>query len=488
MGKVTEQQILSMAPNSSAVANARKISVGGGFVSLSKTEDETFFMGECKGSGKSNYQVSVDVIEEGNPLCRCSCPSRQYPCKHGLALLFEIEKGKDFGICQLPDSIREKREKKEKRAAKSGEKRPDGKGAEGAKGKKASRGARVKKMKKQLEGISVLKKLMDRLLSFGLGALEGTSLKAYKDLSKQLGDYYLPGPQILLNWLILESEAYQKDGDPSHQEQVIRILVHMNALIRKAESYLRTKVENDDGEDDDNILYEELGGIWNLERLNQLGRSREMVKLVQLSFEVYFDPARKEFIDRGYYLDCGSGEIVATMNYRPVKALKYVRQEDSVFEALTVPLLTFYPGNGNPRVRWERADFEPLTPEIFRSIRALAKQELGPLVKWVKNLIKNPMEAKEVAVLAAYQKIGLIEELGKESPVFVLEDGMGSRIALKDEERAKPTTGMLANLPDARLLENQALFGKMFYDSREHRICMQPFSIVTEQAIIRLAY
>ncbi len=473
MGKVTEQQILSMAPNSSAVANARKISVGGGFVSLSKTEDETFFMGECKGSGKSNYQVSVDFIEEGNPLCRCSCPSRQYPCKHGLALLFEIEKGKDFGICQLPDSIREKREKKEKRAAKSGEKRPDGKGAEGAKGKKASRGARVKKMKKQLEGISVLKKLMDRLLSFGLGALEGTSLKAYKDLSKQLGDYYLPGPQILLNWLILESEAYQKDGDSSHQEQVIRILVHMNALIRKAESYLRTKVENDDGEDDDNILYEELGGIWNLERLNQLGRSREMVKLVQLSFEVYFDPARKEFIDRGYYLDCGSGEIVATMNYRPVKALKYVRQEDSVFEALTVPLLTFYPGNGNPRVRWERADFEPLTPEIFRSIQAL---------------IKNPMEAKEVAVLAAYQKIGLIEELGKESPVFVLEDGMGSRIALKDEERAKPTTGMLANLPDARLLENQALFGKMFYDSREHRICMQPFSIVTEQAIIRLAY
>ncbi len=139
-------------------------------------------------------------------------------------------------------------------------------------------------------------------------------------------------------------------------------------------------------------------------------------------------------------------------------------------------------------MRWERADFEPLTPEFFRSIRALAKQELGPLVKWVKNLIKNPIEAKEVAVLAAYQKIGLIEELGKESPVFVLEDGMGSRIALKDEERAKPTTGMLANLPDARLLENQALFGKMFYDSREHRICMQPFSIVTEQAIIRLAY
>lgn len=487
MAKVTEQQIISMAPNSSAVANARKISAGGGFVSLSRTEDGTFYMGECKGSGKSNYTVSVDFIDENSPLCRCSCPSRQYPCKHGLALLFEIEKGKSFAVCQLPDSIREKREKKEKRAAKSAGGHPDNGGKETSGTKKASRAARVKKMKKQLEGISVLKKLTDRLLRFGLGTLEGTSLKAYKDLSKQLGDYYLPGPQILLNRLILECEDYQKDGDPVHQERIMQILIHMNALVKKAGLYLQEKVEKDDGEDDDTILYEELGGIWNLERLNRLGRCREQVKLAQLSFDVYFDPARKEFVDQGYYIDCGSGEIVVTKNYRPLKALKYVRQEDSVFEAVKVPQLMVYPGNGNPRVRWEKAEYEPLVSGTLQRIRDLAGKELAPLVKQVKNQIKNPMEEKEMAVVIAYRKIGVIEKEDAK-PVYVLEDGTGSRIALRDQEGAKPTAGMLAGLPDAGLLAEQVLFGKMFYDPRDHRICLQPFSIVTEQAVIRLAY
>lgn len=490
MGKVTEQQILSMAPNSSAVANARKISAGGGFVSLSKTEDETFYMGECKGSGKSCYMVSADFIEGGTPLLRCSCPSRQYPCKHGLALLFEMEKGKAFSICQLPDTIREKREKKERRAAKSEEKKQKQDSTAPAKGKKAGKAARVKKMKKQLEGIAVLKKLTDSLLNFGIGTLEGTSLKSYRDLAKQLGDYYLPGPQILLNRLILESEAYQKDRDPSHQEQIIKILVHINALIKKAEEYLRNKVEMDNGEDDDSILYEELGGIWNLERLNQLGRSREPAKLVQLAFEVYFDDARKELIDQGYYIDCGSGEIFTSLNYRPIKALKYVRQEDSVFDVLKIPLLTIYPGTINPRVRWEQAEFEPLTPNILQEIRSLADSELLPLIKKVKNVIKNPLDAKEAAVIAAYKKIGRIEDTGaKENLVsYVLEDKTGSRIILRDQKNREGTVKMLNKLWDAGLLSNQVLFGMMFYDPADHQICMQPFSIVTEQAIVRLAY
>jgi len=490
MGKITEQQILSMAPNSSAVANARKISAGGGFVSFSKTEDDMFYLGECMGSGKSNYTVSADFIEGGLPLIRCSCPSRQYPCKHGLALLFEIEKGKPCSICQLPDTIREKREKKERRAAKNTEKSQDQTGNASSKGKKAGKAARVKKMKKQLEGISVLKKLIDSLLSFGLGTLEGTSLKSYKDLAKQLGDYYLPGPQILLNRLILESEAYQKDQDPSHQEQIITILVHINALIKKAEEYLKAKVETDNGEDDDSILYEELGGIWNLERLNQLGRSREGAKLLQLSFEVHFDAARKELIDKGYYIDCGSGEILSTLNYRPVKALKYVRQEDSVFDVLKIPLLTFYPGNVNPRVRWERADFEPLTLKTLQEVRALAEPELTPLIKKVKNVIKNPLDAKEAAVFIAYQKISMIEadRASGSQAFYVLEDKAGSRIVLRDLRGREGTVNMLPKLWDRGLLYNQALFGMMFYDATDHRICVQPFSIVTEQAVIRLAY
>jgi predicted signal transduction protein with EAL and GGDEF domain len=42
--------------------------------------------GECQGSGSKPYQTQVDVSGAG-PTFRCSCPSRKFPCKHGLALL-----------------------------------------------------------------------------------------------------------------------------------------------------------------------------------------------------------------------------------------------------------------------------------------------------------------------------------------------------------------------------------------------------------------
>ena len=39
--------------------------------------------GACQGSGKDPYAVAVDL---SGPVFRCSCPSRKFPCKHGLAL------------------------------------------------------------------------------------------------------------------------------------------------------------------------------------------------------------------------------------------------------------------------------------------------------------------------------------------------------------------------------------------------------------------
>jgi hypothetical protein len=40
--------------------------------------------GLCRGSGKQPYQARVDLSE---PAFKCSCPSRKFPCKHGLGLL-----------------------------------------------------------------------------------------------------------------------------------------------------------------------------------------------------------------------------------------------------------------------------------------------------------------------------------------------------------------------------------------------------------------
>lgn len=111
MQQVTEQQILALAPNPAAASNGRKISQKGGFVRLEKSADDTFYLGECTGSGKSNYITTADYIDPKAPVFRCSCPSRQFPCKHSLALLYEMMAGKSFTVCEIPEDILKKREK-----------------------------------------------------------------------------------------------------------------------------------------------------------------------------------------------------------------------------------------------------------------------------------------------------------------------------------------------------------------------------------------
>ena len=50
---ITEDFINSVAPNTSAVSNAKKISRTGGFIKLACSEAKTRMFGECKGSGKN---------------------------------------------------------------------------------------------------------------------------------------------------------------------------------------------------------------------------------------------------------------------------------------------------------------------------------------------------------------------------------------------------------------------------------------------------
>ena len=87
------------------------------------------------------------------------------------------------------------------------------KGGKSSKARSGSKSARTKKLKKQLEGLAMLGQLTDSLLTAGLASMGSISLKEYRELSKQLGDYYLPGPQAGLNRLIFQMEKYQKIQD-----------------------------------------------------------------------------------------------------------------------------------------------------------------------------------------------------------------------------------------------------------------------------------
>lgn len=77
----TESQVIAMAPDPGAASAARGL-MGGRWSETGATE--SLVWGKCQGSARTPYQVTVDL---NGPAFRCTCPSRKFPCKHGLALL-----------------------------------------------------------------------------------------------------------------------------------------------------------------------------------------------------------------------------------------------------------------------------------------------------------------------------------------------------------------------------------------------------------------
>jgi len=78
--EITQEYILSISPDAPSTKNANKI--------FSKTnwkvkKSDRAVWSEIYGSGKKPYLTQIDTQEIA---FKCSCPSRKFPCKHGLAL------------------------------------------------------------------------------------------------------------------------------------------------------------------------------------------------------------------------------------------------------------------------------------------------------------------------------------------------------------------------------------------------------------------
>jgi hypothetical protein len=99
----TPEQVLALAPDAASVKNGRDLATLRKWSSLGR--DTLVIWGECQGSGKHPYRTQIDVSE---PAFRCSCPSRKFPCKHGLGLfLLLIENPQEFEEKEPPDWVAE---------------------------------------------------------------------------------------------------------------------------------------------------------------------------------------------------------------------------------------------------------------------------------------------------------------------------------------------------------------------------------------------
>lgn len=182
--------VLQLSPDTASASAARGLVVPSKWPRL-EYDDEALW-GECQGSGSKPYQVQVD---KAGPAFKCSCPSRKFPCKHGLALLLLVAQHPgNFKPAAAPEWVSEwmatRRQRAEKQVEKQEQKKAEAVSAEADPQAAAKREAtRVARMAGGLEDLA--RWLGDRLRQ-GLAHMPSDPAQ-WETMATRMVDAQLPG-------------------------------------------------------------------------------------------------------------------------------------------------------------------------------------------------------------------------------------------------------------------------------------------------------
>ncbi|MDJ0867426.1 MAG: SWIM zinc finger family protein [Myxococcota bacterium] len=96
-------RVEAAAPDQASLTAARKLLRKDKWPALHVSADGALIWGECQGSGSSPYRMAVELQDLG---AKCSCPSRKFPCKHSLALMWwRAEEPGHFSEAALPEWV-----------------------------------------------------------------------------------------------------------------------------------------------------------------------------------------------------------------------------------------------------------------------------------------------------------------------------------------------------------------------------------------------
>jgi hypothetical protein len=104
----TAEQIIALAPDAASVKAGQGLATLAKWQNLGRSDSTSAIgpaaaWGECQGSGSTPYRAQVDLTE---PAFKCSCPSRKFPCKHGLGLLLLLaQDAAPFAELSPPDWV-----------------------------------------------------------------------------------------------------------------------------------------------------------------------------------------------------------------------------------------------------------------------------------------------------------------------------------------------------------------------------------------------
>ncbi|MFO0014668.1 MAG: hypothetical protein ACK553_18185 [Planctomycetota bacterium] len=481
MISIDEAFIEAAAPNLDSYNNGRALELKNSYSQLRISSDQQVLVAHCAGSGKSPYECSCDFANPDTPVYRCSCPSRLFPCKHCLGLMFVYLKNpKSFVAAELPSHLQEKRDKAVLRDAKKKE--------VSTKPRTVNKSALQKKIRAQIDGIGLLEQLTENLVTIGIGNMNAKSAREIEERAKQLGDVFLPGAQYALRsyTTLFQDESADTRNTATDREGIysnaLDQLSRLHALAKFGRTYLEKRLADPELKaDTDSTIAAWLGHAWQLSELREAGLMQTHRSLMQLSFHTHDDIARQEYIDTGIWIDLQKGTLYTTRNYRPYKAVKFIRSEDSFFQVAEIPELFIYPGEQNPRIRWDGHTARGATPEDYAAIANASHRDFSALVKLVKGGLKGPLSERQPVYLLGYSRIGQVGD------TLVIDDSQGNRLTLTDRglEEEPPSLQALKLVPD-RLRRGQVMVARFRHDLDSKRLEAKPLGIVSSSEVLRL--
>jgi hypothetical protein len=479
MISITRDFVEAAAPNAEAAQNGLGLLLKNKFLALHHSPDDTLWFGRCQGSGKTPYLCSADFAVPEKPVYRCTCPSRQFPCKHALGLLYALAEGKNFTRAEVPEELAAKREKVAARVVK--------RKADTDKPVKVNKAALAKKIKAQLDGMDLLERLTQDVVRLGIGNMNAKTAHELEEQARQVGNAYLPGAQAALHnftklFYSAQGEERTGAGREAVYSEALDRFCRLHALIRKGRAYLQTRLGDPDlAPETDTGIAAWLGHAWQLRELKEAGLVEENVELVQLAFHSYDDVARKEYVDAGAWMNLGNGRIYLTQTFRPYQAARHIKSDDSFSQVAQISELCVYPGDINPRVRWDGMLARPIEPRDLAKLRGHGRGEFAAAVKDVRSVLKNPLADKYPICALNYRQIGAV------GTALVVEDRTGERLGITDAGLPEePRSKHLLSFVPKDVLQDQTLIVRFRHDLDSRKLQVKPLAIVTEADVIRL--
>ena len=181
--ELTHDSVMGLAPDVASQKAAAKLSTLNKWATLGKSPIAVW--GECRGSGSKPYQARVDLTEIA---FKCSCPSRKFPCKHGLALLFVyVSDNEGFIEADAPDWVSEWLDGRQKRQQKKAN--PEKKPIDVKQQKK-----RIVQRENRIQaGIEELQIWLEDLIRHGLAQAQSKPFSFWEQMAARLVDQQASG-------------------------------------------------------------------------------------------------------------------------------------------------------------------------------------------------------------------------------------------------------------------------------------------------------